>query len=146
MSDQNQHFHYRKIRQMGEEALGDWLYPNALYGGGCCAGDRACIQIEGKTEDSLELVSTFYWRKCGFDGEPKEATSTCALEGNRPWFMFRAPYETAGGAQVRVITHITSERSITVVAMPSAEEGWVHLDITRVPHQSTWWNDPDPES
>ncbi len=50
MGDQDQHFHYRKTRQMGEEALGDWLYPNALYGGGCFADDRSCMQIEGRTE------------------------------------------------------------------------------------------------
>ena len=119
MEDLSQHFHYRKTRQIGEEALGDWLYPNALYGGGCFADDRACIYIKERTEDSLKQVRTLYWGKCGFDDEPREGTSVCALEGDRPWIMFRSPYEG-----------------------PSDEEGWLHLDITRSPHQSARWEEP----
>ena len=54
--DYSQHFHYHKMYKKGQEALGDWLYPNAVYGGGCNDDDLTCIQIEGRSKDPLEKV------------------------------------------------------------------------------------------
>lgn len=137
--DYSQHFHFRKMYKKAEAALGTWLYPDAVYGSGGYDDELTCMQIEGRCKDSQDQVHQYYWNLCGFPGSPEAGMSTYKMETPEAWILFRAPHaDGSNGIPAGRITHITAERSITVLTIHDPQ-GRLHLDITRVPHQSTWW-------
>ena len=56
--------HFREMHELGQDALGEWLYPDAEYGGGGWSDDHHFVHIGGRTSDSLEQVREFYWKRC----------------------------------------------------------------------------------
>ena len=118
--------HFRRIGKLGEETLGEWLYPNAAYGGGGWADDRRFCHIQGQTADSLDQLRKFYWRMCEFTHD--------GSMGGSHYFIDRYPKRMFRNGPPLIVVHATEERTISILALPSSAPNHVELYITSEDH------------
>ena len=120
--------HVSQMRELGEETFGEWLYPNADYGGGGWADDRHLVHIGGPTSDSLEQVREFYWARCEWTHGRSPG------DGGSTYLMDRYPERIFRNGPPMIVLHATEERTISVVAVASSAGNQVELYLTREDH------------
>jgi hypothetical protein len=56
------------------------------------------------------------------------------MEGKKPWFIIRSPQGKDGNHTM--IVHVTDERTVSIVAAPTGEDGRLDILITLEAHSS----------
>jgi selenoprotein W-related protein len=123
--------HQRRMREVHEQAFGDWLYPNVRYDSGGLGDDGRFVHFQGETEDSIEQVGEYYWAKLQPD-RPMIQGQSYRMDGEKPWFIFRSP--EGSECLVSMVMYVTDERSISVFLAPTGEQGRLNLYLTSEAH------------
>jgi len=120
--------HFREMRALAQDVLGEWFYPDTEYGGGGWSDDRHFVHIEGRTSDSLEQVREFYWKMCEWTHDRSVG------DGGSSYFMDRYPQRIFRNGPPMIVVHATKERTLSIFAVPLTTENQIALYITREDH------------
>lgn len=115
-----------------EEALGDWLYPNAQGDPTLWSDTLVFFHCQYQTSDSFEEIGQYYFKKLVPNRPFKsDGGSTYFIDNDRKWlFRYSPPSYHHGFAAALLVTHADEDRTISIVVIPAVEEDNLILLIT----------------